>query len=131
MKKIILTVFAFFLVASALPAYAGPFDRTKDHLNNIQQGTDLPTDLGTTIGMIVRVLLSLVGTIFLLLTIYAGILWMTAQGNEDKIEKAKGIVQAAVIGLLITMSAYAVTAFVTDKASKIGDEEQQQQTSQQ
>jgi hypothetical protein len=46
------------------------------------------TTLSETVGKIIRVLLSLVGTIFLALMIYAGFLWMTAAGDEGKIEKS-------------------------------------------
>ncbi len=85
-----------------------------------QTGVGLESDLSTTVGTIVKAALSLVGTIFLLLTIYAGILWMTAQGKEEQIETAKKIVTATIIGLFITMSAYAITYFVTGKLSNIG-----------
>ncbi len=40
---------------------------------------------------------------------------MTAAGNEEKVTKAKDIVTQAVIGLAVTLSAYAITAFVTTK----------------
>lgn len=116
-----LILMGFLIFGFSAPAYAGPFDRAQSKLKTAVNGTELPSDLGETIGMIVKALLSLVGTIFLLLTIYAGILWMTAQGNEEKVSKAKDIVQAAVIGLVITMSAYAITAFVTTKVGQAGD----------
>ena len=47
--------------------------------------------------------------------IYAGVLWMTARGDETKTEKARNIIIATVIGLFITVSAYAITKFVTSK----------------
>lgn len=77
--------------------------------------TGLSGDLATTVATVIKAVLALVGTIFLVLTIYAGILWMTAQGDETKIEKAKEIIKASVIGLVIIMSAYAITYFVTSK----------------
>ena len=83
-------------------------------------GTGLKDNLAETIGTVVKGVLSLVGTVFLLLTIYAGILWMTARGAEDQVEKAKEIIRACVIGLFIVMSAYAITYFV---GSKIGSAE--------
>ena len=50
--------------------------------------------------------------IFVILMIYAGILWMTAGGNEKQVEKAKNIISRAAIGLVIVVSAYAVTYFI-------------------
>jgi len=41
--------------------------------------------------------------------IYAGYLWMLARGNEQEVEKAKNIIIYAVIGLVVVLSAYAIT----------------------
>ncbi len=82
--------------------------------------TGLPSDLSTTVATVVRAALALVGTVFLLLTIYAGILWMTASGKEEQIETAQKIIKATVIGLFITLSAYAITSFVAGRLSGVG-----------
>lgn len=67
--------------------------------------------LSQTIGRVIKILLSFVGTIFFALAVYAGFLWMTAQGNEDQVAKATGIIKTAVIGLIVVMAAYSITAF--------------------
>lgn len=67
----------------------------------------------TIAGQVVRAGLTLVGTIFFILMFYAGYLWMTARGEEQKVEKARNIILAAIIGLVIVVSAYAITIFVT------------------
>lgn len=64
------------------------------------------------VGKIIRAALGLLGTIFLVLLVYAGYTWMTAGGNEEDVGKAKKLIAQAVIGLAIVMSAYAITAFV-------------------
>ena len=61
---------------------------------------------------IINVLLTIVGVVFLLLIIYAGYLWMTAQGNEEQIKKAKKILTGALIGIIIILAARVVTEFV-------------------
>lgn len=63
-------------------------------------------------GKITGQVLSLVGIIFLVLMIWAGTLWMTAAGNEEKIDEAKKIVFAALVGLILIAAAYAITRFV-------------------
>ncbi|MDD2758446.1 MAG: pilin [Patescibacteria group bacterium] len=68
--------------------------------------------LSRTVGSIIKSVLSVIGVIFLVLTIYAGVLWMTAAGNEEKVTKATGIIKAAVIGLIIVVLSYGVTALV-------------------
>jgi uncharacterized membrane protein len=67
------------------------------------------------IGSIVAGLLGTLGFIFFFLIFYAGLVWMTAQGNEEKIERSKEIISAAVIGLVIVLAAYALTQFVFDQ----------------
>lgn len=64
------------------------------------------------IGVAVYALLSLLGVIFLSLIIYAGILWMIAEGEEAKVEKAQTILKNAIIGLVIVMAAYAISLFI-------------------
>lgn len=73
------------------------------------------TTLSETIGTVIKAALSLVGTIFLALTVYAGFLWMTASGDESQIEKAQNIIRSSVIGLVIALSAYGVTTFVVGR----------------
>jgi len=63
-------------------------------------------------GQIIGSLLSLVGVIFLVLMIYGGITWMTASGNDKQVERAKNIITYAIIGLVIILSAYTITAFL-------------------
>lgn len=72
------------------------------------------TDLPVIIGRIIGSALGLLGAVFVVLVIYAGFLWMTAQGADDKIKQAKKILSGAVIGIVLTFSAYAITTFVTN-----------------
>lgn len=61
---------------------------------------------------IIQPVLGIVGIIFFMLMIYAGILWMTAAGNSDRVKKAKDILRNAIIGVVIVTAAYAITAAV-------------------
>lgn len=71
----------------------------------------------TYITQIITVVLSLVGVVFLGFTIYAGIVWMTAQGNEEKAGKAKEMIIESIIGIIIVMAAYAISYFVLKATS--------------
>lgn len=64
------------------------------------------------IGGMINAVLGLVGVVFFVLLIYAGFMWMTAAGNEDKIKKAKTILVSSIIGLAIILAAYTITTFV-------------------
>ncbi|BFD25350.1 MAG: hypothetical protein JST_000693 [Candidatus Parcubacteria bacterium] len=67
------------------------------------------TSLSFIIATLIQVLLGFLGIIFLILTIVSGFKWMTAQGNEDTIKKAKGTLMNAIIGLVIVLAAYIIT----------------------
>ncbi|OGF25419.1 hypothetical protein A2331_01225 [Candidatus Falkowbacteria bacterium RIFOXYB2_FULL_34_18] len=71
-----------------------------------------PKSIAEIIGGLIGVFLSLLGIIFLVLIIYGGFIWMTSAGNETKVLKAKKILTNAVIGLIIVISSYAITAFI-------------------
>jgi len=70
------------------------------------------TSLETVISRVIYTLLSLVGLLFLGLIIYGSYTWMTAEGNEEKVKKATSIIISALIGLIITLSAYVLSYFL-------------------
>ncbi len=80
-----------------------------------QQGVN--TDLRIIVAKIIKQFMSLLGTIAVILIIYAGYLWMTASGNEEQISKAKKIILNATIGLIIIMMAWTIAAFVVDRVT--------------
>lgn len=139
MKKIFLTAIVIFTMASPVFVSAQtscPPGKTGlqcaggllDKVAGEGSGTGLSGNLATTVATVIKAVLALVGTIFLVLTIYAGVLWMTAQGEETKIEKAKETIKASVIGLIVIMSAYAITAFVTSRLVGTGSASNQPNT---
>jgi len=82
-------------------------------LQTVTQKTGITEGQVTTIvGEGIAALLTAVGLLFFALMVYAGIKWMVARGNEEEVTKARNTIIAAVIGLLITISAYAITNFV-------------------
>ena len=125
MKKFFLylgIIFSLTGLLSVVPAHA-QLDKAMQNLNsavgtNAKVKTGLSDDLAGTVGTVVKGILGLTGTIFLLLTVYAGILWMTAQGSEEQIQKATDIIKTCTIGLVITLSAYSITYFVTNRLSR-------------
>lgn len=77
-------------------------------------------DMPQIVQVVISAFLSLLGIIFLVLIIYAGYNWMTAQGEEEKVTKAKDTLQRAVIGLIIIAAAYSITYFVFQNLSGDG-----------
>ncbi|HLD31365.1 MAG TPA: hypothetical protein VJB37_00510 [Patescibacteria group bacterium] len=61
---------------------------------------------------IVQILLGTIGVIFTAYTVYAGFLIMTSRGESEQVDKAKTIIKYAVLGVLITLSAFSISLFV-------------------
>ncbi len=81
--------------------------------NQVNQSNEISKNfIQTSAGQIIGTVLSFVGVIFLILMIYAGIMWMTAQGNDQQVTKAKDLLINSIIGIIIIFAAYAITAFV-------------------
>lgn len=74
--------------------------------------------ISSRLGTIIGAVLSFIGVIFMVLIIYGGLLWMLARGNESQVDKAKNIIIQAVIGLIIVLSAYAITSFIGNQLTK-------------
>ncbi len=65
-----------------------------------------------TVGDLIKVALTVVGLIAIVLVIFGGFKWMTSGGSEEKVDEAKKILYSGIIGLIIILSAYALTSFV-------------------
>ncbi len=68
--------------------------------------------LADIVGNVIGAGLTLIGVLFFILMIYAGISWMLARGNEEISKKALSTVTAAIIGLILVIASYAITRFV-------------------
>ena len=78
------------------------------------EGESDSTSFARIIGSIAKIFISLLGVLFISYFIYAGFLWMTAAGNEEKITKAKTIMRGVIIGLVIVLASAAIYYFVKD-----------------
>ena len=116
-KKIVsFCILSLVLFVVAIPGFA-----QMEGLDKAVEGTGLDkagsgqTGVAKIIATVLNVLFSLLGAVFLLLLVYAGFLWMTSQGESKDVDKAKGIIKNAVLGLVVTLAAYAITAFVMSR----------------
>ena len=71
--------------------------------------------LPSVVGTVIEAFLGLLGVLFLVYILYAGYNWMIAQGDEEKVTKAKETIQRAIIGLIITIAAYAISVWIFDR----------------
>lgn len=76
---------------------------------------DSSTGVFVIVGKILNIVLGLLGIVFFGLVLYAGWLWMTAQGNGEQVEKAQKIILQGAVGILLILSAAAISNFVVNQ----------------
>lgn len=122
MKKLFFIALMSVLFISAGSAYA-QFDDVAETGPYLGMEYGKATGLGEadvrfTTARIISAALGLLGTVALVLILYAGFMWMTAGGDDEKTGSAKKILYAAVIGLIIILAAYSITRFVMSQLFK-------------
>jgi len=112
-KKIKLIILFFgYLGIFGLVNFAFAQDFGVSAVNNGLAGSLAVGDPREIVGRIIQILLSFLGAIAIVIIMYAGFIWMTSNGDEEKITQAKGILKNAVIGLIIILSSWAITTFI-------------------
>lgn len=76
------------------------------------------SDVTLLAGDVITIIFTLLGTIFIAITLYSGIKWMNSGGNEQTIEKAKSSLRQAIIGLIVVIGAYALSYYLINFLTK-------------
>jgi len=102
------------LVSSVFSILTAQAQTTKSALDASVAGTPLASrgDLAPFLGNIIIGLLGTLSVLFVILMIYGGFKWMNARGDTAEVKKAQDIISAAIIGLIIIASSYAITIFI-------------------
>jgi amino acid transporter len=107
------------LTAAALPLAAhAQQEATTFSIESIDIGLGT-ADLKTTVINIIRWALGFMTLLAVVFIIYGGFIWLTAGGDESRVEKAKQIITAAVIGLIIILLAWAIVIFVARTTANV------------
>lgn len=95
--------------------FASAQDFGINQVNTGLGGSLSSTDPRVIIGRIIQWALGFLGVIAISLIMYAGFLWMTSNGEEEKISQAKKILKNAAIGLAIILSSWGITTFILSR----------------
>lgn len=87
----------------------GFVDGTEGGGNAIVLGDRDPRSMAT---QIINTALTILGVLSVVIILLGGFKWMTAAGNEDKVNSAKKILGAGIIGLVIILAAWGIARFV-------------------
>lgn len=108
--KIFSLINLFFFFAVSKITYA------QEHLIDVADGKyrQGSYQLSDVLVLIIRasdLILRFVGSLALLFFIYGGLMFLLSSGNKEQVSKAKGIVKAAVIGLIIVFTSFIIISF--------------------
>jgi hypothetical protein len=127
MKKIFLLILLPAILMPIFAAEAG--EQTDDRTYNLQ--VDIPgmggtvnmsepgIAIGSYISAIYNYALGIVGILSALVIMIGGVIWLTAGGNTNRIENAKSWITAALTGLVIALSSYAILYTVNPDLVKL------------
>lgn len=104
----------------ALPVVAHAQSATTFSVESVGSQIGLgDADLKETVINILNWLLGIMALVAVVMIIIGGFTWLTAGGNEEKVDKAKKIISAAVIGLIIVLLAWAIVIFVARTTANV------------
>ena len=117
MKKIITVLFIFFASCFFVQTSfsAGSFGLDKTAVQAGYETGGMASSIEGRIQVVISAFLGLMALVFFGLILYGGIIWLTARGKEESVTKAKGILEAAIIGLIIVVFSYAIATFVLSR----------------
>jgi len=109
------------LLTAAVFVYLAPSVQAQASLGlESIEGTGLGTvDLKVLIMRVIQILLGFLGLVAVIIIIYGGYIYLTSEGEQEKISKAKSILLNAVIGLVIILSAFGIVTYVINKFNEV------------
>lgn len=75
-------------------------------------------DVGVTLSNILNIVYFAIGIVAVGMIIFAGIQYLTANGEPDKAKKAMNTIIFSVVGLVVVVAAFAITTFVMNQVGK-------------
>ncbi|MBI2436749.1 MAG: hypothetical protein HYV41_03345 [Candidatus Magasanikbacteria bacterium] len=109
---LILYFYGFFFLATPIYAIKTLNDATPA-LKKVSGQTGITEEsVPSVVGNALQAALYISGLLFFLFIVYAGIVWMTARGKDERIEKARNTMIGATIGMVILVASYGITNLI-------------------
>ena len=81
-------------------------------MNATSAGTSTPTNANVVIKNVTNTMFFIIGAVSVIMLIYGGIRYTTSGGNTNSVTAAKNTVIYSIVGLVISILAYAIVNFV-------------------
>ncbi len=95
-----------------IPPWYKYIERSVDDTGHCGLNFDFPNDLGLVALALVEILLRIAAIVAVAYIVYAGFLYITSQGEPDKAKSAQQTITNAVIGLIVSILATGIVAFI-------------------
>ena len=91
-----------------------------DPEGKIKQATKLPDESPVNITVnVIQWALGFLGLVAVIMILWGGFTWMTAAGNEERVRKAKEVLRAAIIGLIVILLSWAIVTFIFGQTQEL------------
>ncbi len=84
----------------------------QSQISNAGAGTGAQTDIMDAVGVALNVVFGIVAIIAVIMIVIGGVSYATSQGDPGKVAKGKNTILYGIIGLIISLLAFAIVSFV-------------------
>ena len=81
-------------------------------LGGTEEKKEGKTDINVIGGKIITTMMKVLGSITLLVFVVGGVMWLTSQGNPERVQMGSKTMLYAVIGIFVIFSSYAILSAV-------------------
>lgn len=96
------------MAGSVMPVYAQGFISPQDNPTAISTATGGQTSARQLVLQIINFVLGFLGLIAVIMVIYGGFLYVSAAGNQEKIEQGKKIIMYTIAGIIVILLSFAI-----------------------
>ncbi|MCB9798656.1 hypothetical protein H6758_02935 [Candidatus Nomurabacteria bacterium] len=113
-----LVIMVIFLLPEASHALSRAVGQTSAVAGSQGANFGEAADPRVVVAKVIKNILGIMGIAMVGFYVYAGVLWTSAGGSQDQVDKAKKIIRYNVIGTIIIFMAYSITYFISTSFSR-------------
>lgn len=107
----------FLIILVSFSVFQSLYAQVDVGINAVEDGGLLlsDTDPRQIAARVINIVMLILGVLAVGLVLWGGFIWMTSNGEEDKVDQAKKILKNGIIGLVIVLSAWGIATFILTK----------------
>jgi len=89
----------------------------QEQINTAARETGGQADAKSAVGVALNTVFGIVGVVAVVMVVIGGVSYTTSQGDPGKLKKARDTILYGIIGMVISLSAFAITGFILNGLS--------------